>query len=297
MNMEKVATAAAATTTAATTNGAATTTSTIPLNKRLKRCEFKGCKKTSNECEIVNHGCPIHHSFMKEKNTKQRIANYAKKKAILRKQFDFTSCSKLVNNYDFMKYDSYKTDVIKVAAVNKGKLIALTTGEKTPYMSLKKHGVAFVDDGIQIDETAYEDFLKIIETKKSKFKPLFTAINKNGTPKFIMEKGPNRYSIGGDDSDIEEWNNVHIQFKRLANNLKLPTKGNAMKRQAMHINVDFNIIKSDSGLTQGQQAHTDELHSFSLGNTTKFFNFVTLTGIEKETLFYIQPIGMDPNQF
>ena len=109
-----------------------------------------------------------------------------------------------------------------------------------------------------------------------------------------MEKGPNRYSIGGDDCDLNDWNNIDEQFRFLGYKLKLPHKGHALKRASLKLNVDFNIIKSDAGLTQSQQAHTDELPEFSLGNTTKCFNFGTLTGIQKETLFYIQPIGMDP---
>ena len=55
-----------------------------------------------------------------------------------------------------------------------------------------------------------------------------------------------------------------------------------------------NVLKSDANLTEAQQPHTDELPPFSLGTNTKYFNLVALTGIEKETLFYIQPQGMNP---
>ena len=297
MNTEQIAAAsaaAAATAKAATATATATSPPRSPPTYRVKRCEFKGCKKTSNDCKIINHGCPVHHSFMKQKNTKQRIANYAKKKAILRKQFDFTSCSKLVNNADFMKYDSYKTDVIKAAAINKGKLLVLTGLEKTPYLSLKKNGVALIEDAIEIDDTAYQEFLDYVQSESSKFQPLFTTINKNGSPKFIMEKGPNRYSIGGENCNLENWNNIHFRFQSMFKRIKVPNKGHPSQKPMYNLNFDFNIIKSDGGLTRSQQPHTDELHPFSLGNTTKFFNFVTLTGIEKETLFYIQPIGMVP---
>ena len=117
--MEKFAAAAAAT--------------ASPPKIRMKICQFKGCRKTSDDCKIVNHGCPDHHAFMKDKNTKQGKAYYAKKKATLHKQFDFSLCSTLVNNAAFWKYDSHKTDVIKYAAINKGKLPGLTMGERTPY--------------------------------------------------------------------------------------------------------------------------------------------------------------------
>ena len=31
-----------------------------------------------------------------------------------------------------------------------------------------------------------------------------------------------------------------------------------------------------------------------MGSNTKFFYLVKITGIEKESLFYIQPVGMEP---
>ena len=88
MNMEKFAAAAPAAAAPASATAPASAAATAPATSptisrqtlRVKRCEFKGCRMTSNDCKIVNHGCPIHHSFMKEKNTKQRIANYAKKR-------------------------------------------------------------------------------------------------------------------------------------------------------------------------------------------------------------------------
>ena len=68
---------------------------------------------------------------------KQRVANYAKHKAILRKQFDFSSCSTFIKNAAFLKHDSYKTDVIKSAAIEKGNLVGLTMSERNPYLSSK----------------------------------------------------------------------------------------------------------------------------------------------------------------
>ena len=87
---------------------------------------------------------------MKSKNTKQRISHYAKQKAVLRKKFDFSPCSTIVKSSAFLKIDSYKTDVIKSAAVEKGKLIGLTNSEKNAYQSLKKYGIAFVEDAMEV---------------------------------------------------------------------------------------------------------------------------------------------------
>ena len=100
----------------------------------------------------------------------------------------------------------------------------MTTGERTPYLSLKKYGVAIVEDAIKIDDTAYTEYLEFVDSKADKFKKLFTTLNKNGSSRYIQEKGPNRYTIGGEDCDLEDWNNIHQQFNVLVKSLKLPQK-------------------------------------------------------------------------
>ena len=34
----------------------------LPPKKRIKRCNFKGCKATENDDVIINHACPKHHA-------------------------------------------------------------------------------------------------------------------------------------------------------------------------------------------------------------------------------------------
>ena len=67
----------------------------LQSKKRIKKYQFKGCKVTSDDSIIVNHACPEHHAVMKERNTENKIANVAKCKALLHKQFDFVSCCSL----------------------------------------------------------------------------------------------------------------------------------------------------------------------------------------------------------
>ena len=76
--------------------------------------------------------------------------------------------------------------------------------------------------------------------------------------------------------------------------LKLPAKGTTASKFDPDIDIQFTILKSDAGLSKAQHAHTDELLPFSLGSSTKYFDLVTITGIKKESLFYIQPVGMEP---
>ena len=66
------------------------------------------------------------------------------------------------------------------------------------------------------------------------------------------------------------------------------------KNTIIEFDLHFNVLKSDGGLSDVQQENTDELPPFSLGTNTKYFHFVSITEIEKETLFYIQALGMDP---
>ena len=66
------------------------------------------------------------------------------------------------------------------------------------------------------------------------------------------------------------------------------------KKTIIDFDFHFNVLKSDGGLTEARQAHTDKLPPFSLRTNTKCFHFVAITGIEKETLFYIQALGMNP---
>ena len=122
----------------------------LPPKKRIKRCNFKGCKATENDDVIVNHACPKHHAIMKERHTKQRVNNFAKHKALLQKKFDFVSCCSLAKNADFVKYDSYTKDVLMKAAIKKDKLVGLISAERTPCFSLKNHGMAYIENGIEI---------------------------------------------------------------------------------------------------------------------------------------------------
>ena len=107
----------------------------LPPKKRIKKCYFKVCKVTEDDDVIVNHACPKHNAIMKERNIKQRVDNFAKHKALLQKKFDFVSCCSLAKNADFVKYDSYTKDVLMKAAIEKGKLVGLTSAERTPYFS------------------------------------------------------------------------------------------------------------------------------------------------------------------
>ena len=106
---------------------------------------------------------------MKERHTKQRVNNFAKHKALLQKKFDFVSCCSLAKNADFVKYDSYTKDVIMKAAIKKGKLVGLTSAERTPYVSLKKHGMAYIENGIEIDDEAYNKYVGIVDSNKKLF--------------------------------------------------------------------------------------------------------------------------------
>ena len=64
-------------------------------------------------------------------------------------QYDFNVTS-IASKESFMKYDSYRRSVIQHAAISKGYLIGLTMGERSPYLVLKKYGVALMPKVIEI---------------------------------------------------------------------------------------------------------------------------------------------------
>ena len=90
--------------------------------------------------------------------------------------------------------------------------------------------MAFVEGEIDIDDKAYEEYSEFVDSKADRFKKLFTTINKNGSPRFIPDKIPNRYTFGGTDCDLENWNNIHKQFNVLLQSLKSPVKGNMTQK-------------------------------------------------------------------
>ena len=84
---------------------------------------------------------------------------------------------------------------------------------------------------------------------------------------------------------MEEWNDIHDQFKVLAQDLKLQAKESSTKKVVDEVDLNFNILKSDGGLSQTQHTHTNELPVFSLGSNTKYLHLVTITDIENKSLF------------
>ena len=86
-----------------------------------------------------------------------------------------------------MKYDLYLRYVIKKDAIEKGKVIGITMVERSPYLSLKKNGVVYLEDAFGIDDTAYDDHLQLVNSNGNKFEKLSVTYTKQGTPNFILE--------------------------------------------------------------------------------------------------------------
>ena len=107
----------------------------LPPKKRIKRYQFKGYKIPSDASIIVNHAYPEQHAAMKERSTENKLANIAKHKALLQKKSNSVSCCSLAKNASFAKYDTYYKDSLMKAVIEKGKLVGLTSAEKSPYFS------------------------------------------------------------------------------------------------------------------------------------------------------------------
>ena len=68
-----------------------------------------------------------------------------------------------------MRYDSFQGNVVKTGAIGKGKLIAMIELSNSPYVALKKHGVAFIQDAVTIDDDAHEKFMEHVNSVSKKF--------------------------------------------------------------------------------------------------------------------------------
>ena len=125
---------------------------------------------------------------------------------------------------EFVKYDSVNNDVIKKAAIGKGKLLCMTEMSNSAYDSLKKYGVAFMKDAIDISDESQENFLTYVDSVKNKFKESFTGLTTLNGPKYIARGKPNRFvmSVHPEDEFFYNWNNIEKQIESMVGDLNLP---------------------------------------------------------------------------
>ena len=262
--------------------------------KRIKRCDFKGCGKTENDCKIVNHSCPEHHALMKMRGNANRKSSHKKVKAQKRKFIDF-KLTNTAKSREFFRNHSFQNDVLKTGAVGKGKLLGLTACAGSPYLALKKYGAAFIEKGIRIDSEAQDDFMTYVTEVSKKMEFSFVGLTASHEPKFITKGNPNRFvmAIPSDDEKFYTWNHIIPQYEKMVRDLKVPNlKGKKDTDEVMKL--DFNLLVIQAGVHDRQREHTDAIQAFALGNNTKKFNMVGLTAISNHSFLYVQPIGMEP---
>ena len=265
----------------------------IATKKRIKRCVFKGCRKTENDCKIVNHSCEEHHAAVKLRDNNNRKSLVIKNNAIKRKNFDF-NVTNYVNSKNFLKIYSFLDDVIKTAALGKGTILALNHVAGSHYHALKRYGVTIVEKSVTIDDDEHEKFMTYVDKVKNTLEPSFTGLTATNEPKFIAKGRPNRFvkAISFDDQDFHGWNKIEQQLEMMMENLKLPnTKG---KKVDPKFDMHFNLLMIDPGVDHRQHEHTDVLEEFELGSNTKHFHMIGLTAIDKQSFLYVQPLGMQP---
>ena len=189
---------------------------------------------------------------------------------------------------NFLKELSWERDVLKVGAVGKGEMIGLSNSTNSFYESLKKYGICFLPKAIEINDDAMHQFVEMCDKGEDKFEHLFTSLTKQNTPKFRSSNLPNRYVVKGDvlSDNFEEWNEINQQFKMLSKEIKLPDKG----RGKADIEIDVSVLKSDAGLDEPQDMHTDEFADYKYGQAAKQFTINSVTAISKNSLLYIQPM-------
>ena len=254
---------------------------------KVKKCHFKGCKKTSLDGIIKNHACAEHEEVMKARSREKRKANYQQHVAFKRKDFNY-ALPKDVRIGNFMKELSWERDVIKVAAIGKGEMIGLSQSTNSFYDSLKKYGMAFLPEAVVINDNEYNKFVNICDKASDKFKQLWTSLTKQNTVKLRGPNQPERYSINSEtlDEDFNSWNNIGNQFVAMSKEIGIPERA----RGKGEIDFDFTILKSDPGLDEPQDLHTDEFPDFKFGKQGKQFPINSITAVSKASLIYVQPM-------
>ena len=91
------------------------------VRKRKRRCYFQNCTNTSDNCEIINHGCSLYRNEVRIRNNTLRRNNFAKHKALKNANQDFATDNYL-KNVNYMKTVSFLDDYVTPATVEKGKL-------------------------------------------------------------------------------------------------------------------------------------------------------------------------------
>ena len=202
----------------------------------------------------------------------------------------------IMNKKCFQKHDSYRNNIITPAAIAKGELIGLTNGDKSPYHAIKRYGVVFMRKKIVISKDSKFDLDMYLTHRKESFETLFTNLTKANKTRYLPEDDPNRYlmTVGSENDNFDEWNNINAQIFNLVELLKLPRAGNKKISMKEDYEMHYSILKSEGGLKVAQQGHTDEMNPYQLGSNTKFFHLSMITAMDSESLIYVQPLGHVP---
>ena len=125
---------------------------------------------------------------MRKRNSKRSLLNYHKHKGAANAEFDFDS-RKYATDVNFLKTLSFSRDYVIPAAVKKGELISLTESFRTPYDALRKTGVAFMANSLNMKGHEVT-LLKEYSTRvNDQFKPLFVNLSVNNNHIFKRAKG------------------------------------------------------------------------------------------------------------
>ena len=252
----------------------------------VRKCSYKGCKKTSNECIIKCKGCPEHYEIMKERARIQRANHFrtqtAKKAKLFHHKIGEKELTKSVG-----KELSYEKHIIRKASFHKGELVAMSNSHGTIYKSLKAHGVCLIPDLVRITNKAFEEFIDVVNKEANKFETMFTDITKGGKTKEINGDGPNRWILKGENTDfkIGAWSDFEDHLLNAATDAGFPVKG----RRDPKVEFDYNIFKTDANLKEVQIVHTDEYEHNYFRNNSKTFSIVSITAISESSLLYVQP--------
>ena len=167
----------------------------------------------------------------------------------------------------------------------------MTESFKTPYDALRKTGVAFMANSLNIKYHEVTLLKEYSTHVNDQFKPLFVNLSANNKPHFQKGKEPQRKTVipRDDDQFLDNWNELSTQLSELLKDMKLKCKGGICEDFKYHCS----LIKSDPNLYSIQQLHCDEFKPYNFGDKEKVFELSVLICIERQSFIFLKPNGYD----
>ena len=114
------------------------------------------------------------------------------------------------------------------------------------------------------------------------FQKLFTYMNTSNQPRVLGENNDRWISspVNEVHNKSTSWNSVSFQLADILKDIGI-TKSCLMKMKDQEFKFEFSLLRSDAGLDDPQQIHTDEMTPYQYSSIVKVFHMVLMIGVEE----------------